>query len=74
MKNTQKPRNPNADLRSRKVKHLRPRLFCRRSPLFSRPNQVDAAAKVDEDEVLYDGGGARATVRLREEEDKEREE
>ena len=32
--------------------------------------QVDAAAKIDEDDVLcYGGGGARAAARLREEED-----
>ena len=74
MKNTQKPRNPNADLRSRKVKHLQPRIFCRGSSPFSGPIQVDAAAKVDEDEVLCDGGRARAVVGLREEEDEEREE
>ena len=42
-----------------------------RSPPFSGSIQVDAAAKVDEDEVLCDGGGARAMVGLREEEDEE---
>ena len=64
MKNTQKPRNPNADLRSGKVKHLQPRIFSRGSPPFSGPIQADAAAKVDEDEVPCDGGGARAAVEL----------
>ena len=46
----------------------------RRSPPFSGSIQVDAAAKVDEDEVLCDGDGAPAAVGLREEEDEEREE
>ena len=34
--------------------------------------QVDAAAEVEEDKVLCGGGGARAAVGLREEEDEER--
>ena len=42
--------------------------------MFSGPIQVDAAAKVDGDEELCDGGGARAVVGLREEEDGESEE
>ena len=28
--------------------------------MYSDPTQVDVAAKVEEDEVLYGGGGARA--------------
>ena len=39
------------------------------SPPFSRSTQVDAAAEVEEDEVLCDGGGARVAEGLREEED-----
>ena len=46
----------------------------RRSPPFSGPIRVDAAAKVDEDEVFCDGGRARAAVGFREEEDEEGEE
>ena len=42
-------------------------------PLFSGLIQVDAAAEVEEDEVLCGGGGARVAVGLREEEDEERE-
>ena len=51
--------------------YLRPRILHGISPLFSEPILVDAAAKVDDDEMLYDGGGAWAAVELREEEDEE---
>ena len=56
----------------RKSRDLRTQIYCGGSPLFSGLIQVDAAAEVEEDEVLCGGGGARAAVGLREEEDEER--
>ena len=44
-------------------------IYCRGSPSFSGSTQVDAAAEVEEDEVLCGGGGAQAAEGLREEED-----
>ena len=56
----------------REGEDLRLQIYCGGSPPFSGLIQVDAAAEVEEDEVLCDGGGARVTVGLREEEDEER--
>ena len=42
--------------------------------MYFDPAQVDAVAKVEEDEVLCSGGGARVAVGLREDEDEERRE
>ena len=64
MKNTQKPRNPNVDLRSRKVNTYSHESFAEGRCHFSGSIQVDAAAEVEEDEVLCDGGGAQAAVGL----------
>ena len=47
-------------------------IYCGGLPPFSGLIQVDAAAEVEEDEVLCGGGGARVAVGLREEEDEER--
>ena len=44
-------------------------IYCGGSLLFSGSTQADAAAEVEEDEVLIDGGRTRATEGLREEED-----
>ena len=51
---------------------LQLQIYCGGLPPFSRLIQVDAAAEVDEDEVLCGGGGgggARAAAEPREEED-----
>ena len=48
---------------------LQLQIYCGGSPPFSGLIQVDAAAEVEEDEVRCGGGGARAAVGLREEED-----
>ena len=50
-------------------RNLQLQIYCGRLPPFSGSTQVDAAAEVEEDEVLCSGGGARAAVGLREEED-----
>ena len=56
MKNIEELENPDADLRCGKTKAY----SCGGSPPFSGLIQVDAAAEVDEDEVLCgSGGGAR---------------
>ena len=56
----------------REGEDLQLQIYCGGSPPFSGSTQVDAAAEVEEDEVLCGGGGARAVVGLREEEDEER--
>ena len=56
----------------REGEDLRLQIYYGGSPPFSGSTQVDAATEVEEDEVLCDGGGARAAVGLREEEDEER--
>ena len=53
----------------RKSKDLRTQIYCGGSSPFSGQAQVDAAARVEEDEVCCGGGRARAAVGLREEED-----
>ena len=73
MKNTKKSGNPNADLRSEKENTYNHGSSTEVAAVLW-PIQVDAAVKVDRDEELCDGGGARAAVGLREEEDGEREE
>ena len=52
-----------------KSKDLRTQIYCGGSPPFSGQAKVDAAAGVEEDEVRCGGGGARAIVGSREEED-----
>ena len=56
----------------REGEDLQLQIYCGGSPPFSGLIQVDAAAEVEEDEVLCGGGGARVAVGLREEEDEER--
>ena len=56
----------------RKGEDLRLQIYYGGSLPFSGLIQVDAAAKVEEDEVRCGGGGARVAVGLREEEDGER--
>ena len=51
-----------------KGENLQRQIYCGGPPPFSGLIQVDAAAKVEEDEVRG-SGGARATVGSREEED-----
>ena len=58
----------------REGEDLRLQIYCGGSLPFSGLIQVDAAAEVEEDEVLCGSGGARVTVGLREEEDEERRE
>ena len=53
----------------REGEDLQLQIYCGGSPPFSGSTQVDAAAEVEEDEVLCSGGGARVAVGLREEED-----
>jgi hypothetical protein len=55
----------------REDEDLQLQIYCGGSPPFSGLIQVDAAAEVDEDEVLCGGGGggARAAAESREEED-----
>ena len=48
----------------RKGEDLQLQIYCGGLSSFSGPIQVDAAAKVDGDEELCDGGGARAAVEL----------
>ena len=68
MKNREELGNPNADLTFEKEETY----GCRFTAENRRCSLVDAAAKIDEDEVLCyggGGGGARAATRSREEED-----
>ena len=53
----------------RESKNLQLQIYCGGSPPFSGQAKVDAAAGVEEDEVRCGGGGARAAVGSREEED-----
>ena len=52
-----------------KSKDLHLQIYSGGAPPFSGSTQVDAAAEVEEDEVLCGGGGARVAVGLREDED-----
>ena len=60
MKNTEKFRNPNADLRCGKAKNLQVQIYCGGSPPFSGLVQGDAAAWDEDDGAHCGGGGARA--------------
>ena len=48
----------------REGEDLQLQIYCGGSLLFSGSTQVDVAAEVEEDEVLYGGGGARVAVGL----------
>ena len=54
-----------------KGENLQRQICCGGAPPFSGRIQVDATAKVDGGEARYSGGGARATVGVREEEEDE---
>ena len=53
----------------REGEDLQQQIYCGGVPPFSGQIQVDAADKVDGDEVRCGGGGARAAVGVREEEE-----
>ena len=72
MKNTEELENPKCRSEVREGEDLQQQIYCGGAPPFSRLIQVDAAAKVDGDEVSCGGCGARAAVGVREEEYGER--
>ena len=68
MKNTEKSRNPNVNMRCGKAKNLQVHIYCGGSPPFSGSIQGDAAAW-DENDVRSVAAAELERPRSREEED-----